>query len=261
MVTPNRYKYLASLADEFIVQATRVRDLIGDRHWLSDGHHKEYLLQAVLARHLPAGVITSRGFVVSSHDGSECSREQDLLIVDTQAEAPLHNQGGIIITFPSNVIGSISVKSALGSGEMEDSMTGADSLRQVAARDSIESATLWCGGFFLVGGKVSTKTLIDHMTATRLAATRPTIPMLSGAPPPVGLDVAATADDLLLVVDHESHDGNASRGALIRAYEAKKLSTALFLAALLDHIARRRGRPESSFREFLAEPSVKRVEA
>src|SRR4051794_17511886 len=41
---PNRQRYLVSLAEELYAQANRVRDLIGDAHWLSDGHHKEYLL-------------------------------------------------------------------------------------------------------------------------------------------------------------------------------------------------------------------------
>jgi len=38
---PNVHSYLCSWSDELVSRANRVRMLIGDAHWLSDGHHKE----------------------------------------------------------------------------------------------------------------------------------------------------------------------------------------------------------------------------
>jgi len=74
-MVPNRNRYLASLSAELRAQATRVRDLIGDRHWLSDGHHKEYLLKDMLARHVPSSVAVSRGFVTHPNRADLVSRE------------------------------------------------------------------------------------------------------------------------------------------------------------------------------------------
>jgi hypothetical protein len=71
-IRPNPAGYLKSIADELTVQANRVRDLIGNAHWLSDGHHKEYLLTALLQRHLPSGLEFMRP--TSYRDASERPR-------------------------------------------------------------------------------------------------------------------------------------------------------------------------------------------
>ena len=94
---PNRLQYLRSLADELRSQANRVRDLIGGAHWLSEGTHKEILLVELIKRHLPAGMIAARGFLVNDTDHSIVSKEQDILIVDTLAEAPMFKQGGLVL--------------------------------------------------------------------------------------------------------------------------------------------------------------------
>src|SRR5262249_30217168 len=74
-VQPNRHRYLLSLAEELHSQSTRVRDPIGDAHWYYDGHQKEYLLVDLLRRHLPSGMLASRGFVISATDPEHRSRE------------------------------------------------------------------------------------------------------------------------------------------------------------------------------------------
>ena len=84
-ITPERY--LRSLADELRAQSQRVRDLIGDAHWLTDGFHKEFLLAEIIRRHLPGSHIAGRGFVVSPSHLEVRSREQDILVVDTSCEA------------------------------------------------------------------------------------------------------------------------------------------------------------------------------
>ena len=78
-------KYLSSLAKELSSSSDRVRDLIGNAHWLTDGHHKEHLLRSVLARHLPSGMVAARGFVLDPSSEGVCSTEQDILVVDCLA--------------------------------------------------------------------------------------------------------------------------------------------------------------------------------
>jgi len=131
-VKPNKGKYLASIANALYSRSTQVRDLIGNAHWLSDGRHKERLLGESLREHLPSGVAVASGFVVSSANPELCSREQDLLIVDTAVEAPLFHQGDLIITFPHTVLAAISVKTRFEKTEVEDSIQVLNTARRVA---------------------------------------------------------------------------------------------------------------------------------
>jgi hypothetical protein len=142
-------RYLTSLAAELAVQATRARDLLGDTHWLTDGGHKEYLLIDLLKRHIPHGMIASRGFVIREADPTKRSREQDVLIVDAMEEAPIFNQGGVIISFPSAVRASISVKTEMCNDEVKNSVLVLNSVRAVAGPD-IDPASIWCGAYYFV---------------------------------------------------------------------------------------------------------------
>src|SRR5689334_16926955 len=127
-IEPDRTAYFKSLADELLSQANRMRNLIGDKHWLTDGHHKEYLLTTLLERHLPSGMLASRGFVVDPRFTELCSREQDILIVDTSLQGPLFNQGGTVIALPRSVVGAISVKSTLTTKSLEDTIENQNSV-------------------------------------------------------------------------------------------------------------------------------------
>ncbi|MBN1612574.1 MAG: hypothetical protein JW940_38445, partial [Polyangiaceae bacterium] len=140
-----RARYLRSLADELVSQASRVRDLIGDRHWLSDGAHKEELLRAVLRRHSPSGVEWTRGFVVSPTEDA-CSSEQDILAVDTTLEAPLFHQSNLAIVFPRAVLAAISVKTTFRKDELVDAVAGLSTLRNVAHVTAAQPT--WCGVYF-----------------------------------------------------------------------------------------------------------------
>lgn len=79
---------LESWSDELLSRASRVRNLIGDAHWLSDGHHKEELVRAYLVRHLPKAYRISRGFICSTDAKTRVSPEIDVLITDEAAELP-----------------------------------------------------------------------------------------------------------------------------------------------------------------------------
>ena len=41
-------------------------------------------------------MVAARGFVIDPNDEGVCSREQDILIVDTTAEGPVFHQGGVV---------------------------------------------------------------------------------------------------------------------------------------------------------------------
>lgn len=125
-----RFQYLESLAGELLSQASRVRDLIGESHWLSDGHHHETVLKTVLRRHVGERFIVERGFVLDPTIEGGNSTEQDILIIDAEIEKPLFLQHGLAITLPQNVIAAISVKASLDKQKYADALKGLRSLEK-----------------------------------------------------------------------------------------------------------------------------------
>jgi hypothetical protein len=241
MVQPNRIRYLQSLSDELLVQATRIRDLIGDKHWLSDGHHKEYLLLSVLNRHLPTGVIASRGFIVSPYLESNRSTEQDILVVDTTQEAPLFQQGGLLITFPKYVLAAISVKTKLSKKEVIDAIKGLDSARNVISSEPNNIAP-WFGAFFFNASRaVATRPeVIYNYLASSLRTNK------VGIPSRPCIDALACAGTHLcrIMVRQEEHNNSHS---VLNGFHCNGQATALFFGHLLDHIAIKKGANEAQF--------------
>lgn len=110
-------EYLESWSDELIARASRVRQLIGDRHWLTDGHHKEVIVREFLTRYLPTTLDIGSGFI-KSLDGGSCSPEVDILISDCSKHPAYFNEGGIQILSPSSTIAYLEMKSSFGSSSL-----------------------------------------------------------------------------------------------------------------------------------------------
>jgi len=100
--------YLRSLTVEFEALRDRVRQLIEDQHWQSDGEWKESVLRHVLRRHLPSSVAVGRGFVVTTTD---VSHQIDVLITDA-SKPVLFRDGDLAIVTPDAVVGIIEVKTS-----------------------------------------------------------------------------------------------------------------------------------------------------
>lgn len=124
MIHPSPQVYLESLGLELESQMNRVRALIGESHWITDGHHKEYLLAGVLERFLPTGFTACRGFVVRDQSARDLSKEQDLLVIDTRSQRPLFLQHGIAVTFLEQVVAAISVKTKMAPEELNNAVVG-----------------------------------------------------------------------------------------------------------------------------------------
>ncbi len=204
----NRRRYLASIADEVHSQSKRVRDLIGDRHWYSDGHQKEYLLASVLERHIPGAMVAARGFLVSPNDQAQCSSEQDILIVDTTQEAPIFNQGGLVVVFPRNLRAAISVKTKLGAKELRESVKGLNSVRSVAAASGVDSSAISCSAYFFEDSEPRDPT--DHYKTIKAAIQEHKPATLHVGQPDrdaLGPNVLAGARDLLYRLDYVTQTG------------------------------------------------------
>mgnify|MGYP001596886059 CR=1 FL=1 len=99
--------YFRSLTAEVDALKDRVRYLIEDAHWQTDGEWKESVIRQVLRRHLPQSVSVGRGFVVTA---AGTSRQIDVLIVDSDKPV-LFRDGDLVFVTPDAVLGVIEVKS------------------------------------------------------------------------------------------------------------------------------------------------------
>jgi hypothetical protein len=101
--------YFQSLSQELDALKGRVRNLINNKHWLTDGEWKESVLRAVLKRHLPKSVEVGRGFVITPNGTSS---QIDILIYDS-TKPILFQDGDLVFVTRDAVIGVIEVKSSL----------------------------------------------------------------------------------------------------------------------------------------------------
>ncbi len=237
--------YLKSIADELTVQANRVRDLIGSVHWLSDGHHKEYLLTALLQRHLPSGLAIGRGFVVDPTDHRRCSREQDILVVDSTRDSPLFSQGGLLVAFPQAVVASLSVKTRLGTTELRDTFDCLRSVRAICHAAGHDGP--WTAGFFFEPGEG----LKDDATKPygTLAACVRDQPWPDETKP--GPDLLVTPHDLAYKCVAYTDVGTGTQDARVFGYACEGAATGLLVALAAQEVAAARGQPRSELADYL----------
>src|SRR5207247_7542241 len=99
-------EYFRSLTVELEALKDRVRHLINDKHWQTDGEWKESVVRQVLRRHLPASTDVGRGFVVTAESASH---QLDVLIRDV-SKPVLFRDGDLAFVTPDAVVGVIEVK-------------------------------------------------------------------------------------------------------------------------------------------------------
>ncbi|MFA5062810.1 MAG: DUF6602 domain-containing protein [Candidatus Omnitrophota bacterium] len=106
-------EYLKSLSAEMQVTKDRIRLLIGDRHWQTDGEHKEAILRKMIRSVIPSKLSICRGFMVNHlQDGTG---QIDILILDRLNKPVLFQDDELVITTPDCVRGIIEVKTRINS--------------------------------------------------------------------------------------------------------------------------------------------------
>lgn len=138
-------QYLQSWSAELISRADRVRLLIGDAHWLSDGHHKESLLREFLRRYLPPGMSVTRGFIKPPDDSMPCSPEIDILISDAAMHPPLFAEGELVIAPPSSILAFLEAKSTFSKGKLLESLRGQARTRETLRPYVRDCSIYWSG--------------------------------------------------------------------------------------------------------------------
>lgn len=248
MTTPDPAGYYRSLAGELLSQQSRVRDLIGDRHWLSDGRHKETLLASVLRRHLPTTVIVANGFALNPFLTDSCSREQDILIVDVTAEGPLFCQGELVIANPRQILAAVSVKSTLTSTTMGDALATLSSLYDVCLTANCESRP-WYGAYFYGLNDACTTTpsrmyeYVKDSLAPIHAAKQSPFAASRFCPSAI-----CSGGEHVFLRRLGEDDSQVQR---LMGWAAAGIATAVFIADLVDHVAHCRGIPNAGITDAL----------
>ncbi|WP_155627766.1 DUF6602 domain-containing protein [Burkholderia territorii] len=101
--------YLKSISAECQALKNRVRDLIEDHHWATDGAWKESVLRAMISRTIPTTYSVASGFVITE---AGPSTQIDVLIYDTSVPV-LYKGGDLVFVPPSACAAIIEVKTRL----------------------------------------------------------------------------------------------------------------------------------------------------
>lgn len=140
--------YLESWGLELAARQNRIRHLIGDAHWLSDGHHKESILREFLTRYLPSDAECSTGFVRGASSEKRCSPEIDILLFNRRLHIPYLSEAGISIVDPSCVLATIEVKSSFSTSPLDEAIANIKAVRGLTIHDKKTPSDLWSGLFF-----------------------------------------------------------------------------------------------------------------
>jgi hypothetical protein len=106
-------EYHKFIAEELNATKDRIRNLIGDSNWQTDGEHKEAVLRKVLRNYLPESARVGKGFVCFKNNYTNYnnnSTQIDILI--TAYDRPtLFKDGELVMVTPDAVQAIIEVKS------------------------------------------------------------------------------------------------------------------------------------------------------
>lgn len=143
--------YHESISEELSALKNRVRYLIGDAHWGTDGQHKEAILRRVIRTHLPEIFHVGTGFVCYPEETEEekkSSKQLDILIT-TKEKPTLFKDGELIFVTPDAVRAIVEVKTSQGTAEFKQE---AEKLSIELERVRKASSDCW-GGFFIFDRK------------------------------------------------------------------------------------------------------------
>lgn len=167
---PSYSNYLKSWSTEFDATCNRVRDLIGDAHWLTDGHHKEKLLKNFLERYIPSGLTVSNGFIFNPWSPNNVSGEIDLMILDHSKHPPIFSEHSVAIVFPESVKAIIHVKSSFNATELKDICKSNNNICNVINEGNCKHPAIF-SFFFSIKPKSIPETTINNLrnSGTRIS--------------------------------------------------------------------------------------------
>jgi hypothetical protein len=107
-------EFYESINEELISLKNKVRNLIKNAHWVTDGELKESILKNIIRRHMPKNIEVGRGFIINENN---CSRQIDILLFDNSYPI-LFRDGDLVFVTPDAVRGIIEVKTTANSEDV-----------------------------------------------------------------------------------------------------------------------------------------------
>ncbi|MCF6450970.1 hypothetical protein L1076_05135 [Vibrio sp. MMG022] len=104
-------QYFKSISMELKALENRIRYLINDTHWPTDGEWKESILRQVIQRSCPKNISVGRGFIITEAGNSS---QIDILLYDN-TQPVIYSDGDLVFIQPSSCRGIIEVKSTYSS--------------------------------------------------------------------------------------------------------------------------------------------------
>ncbi|USD42720.1 hypothetical protein J4N42_19010 [Vibrio sp. SCSIO 43135] len=138
----NTEQYFKSISMELKALENRIRYLIHETHWLTDGEWKESILRQVIQRSCPQNISVGRGFVLTDAGNS---RQIDILLYDN-TQPVIYSDGDLVFIQPSSCRGIIEVKSTYSSEVYRDACKSISETAKIV-RDSQPGIDIFVGVF------------------------------------------------------------------------------------------------------------------
>jgi len=247
---------LESWSDELLSRSQRVRKLIGDAHWLSDGFHKEELVREFLTRYLPSNLRVSRGFIVPADHELSVSGEIDVLITDPNVEPPWFCEGNLVIAPPSSVVGHLHVKTKFARDELSNVLTSG-SVASHIVRSIGSSRNLWFGGIFFAPPDTLNP---EHLKKLIRGAIKSSCgDAKSKLSPACFPDVLAVLEGPVFLFKKPAATTGEAPSILLKAYACPKLGPALFLHNLCETVLTSEYASREQWNRLLADGSFQTI--
>ena len=119
--------YFQSLSAELLAVKDRVRHMISDRHWPTDGEWKESVLRTAIRRSAPTNVSVGRGFVISR----DCQSPQIDILIHDNSHPVLYRDGDLVFVAPAACKAIIEVKSKVTNAVLRNAAQGLSAIAEM----------------------------------------------------------------------------------------------------------------------------------
>ncbi|WP_408006430.1 DUF6602 domain-containing protein [Pseudalkalibacillus sp. A8] len=149
----NHIKFFESINIELISLKDKVRNLLNNVHWLTDGELKESILRNIIRRHMPKNIEVGRGFIMNDNN---CSNQIDILLFD-KSYPILFRDGDLVFVTPDAVKGIVEVKTTASSGNV------LKAFRNLTYNTQFVQSTNCFIGFFAYESELNSQSVLNHL--------------------------------------------------------------------------------------------------
>lgn len=170
-IQQNFLAYHKSIGQELKTSESRIRNLIGNAHWLTDGEHKESILRKVITDFSPEIYRIGTGFVCypNTDENEKNNSGQIDILITSKANPTLYKSGELHFVTPECTNAIIEVKSKLQNGQNLRDVLGKLSREVKVIREKSNGVSkCWAGLFVYNEGNVrpqATLEILQEITA------------------------------------------------------------------------------------------------